>query len=226
MGAGKGLAAKLVEAALDVENVTKRGNNTQQKYRYAMAEDVAAAATKALLARGVIADFECIRSEAHPIKSRQGTDGLIVTARCRLVVTDSETGESHERSVIGSGSDYPGDKAIYKAMTGARKYAFIHLLDIPIGDDPEEERSEAKPKNAPKMPAAEAKKIVEAAWKIPAAKDALRLAASHVADGRDVGDCDTKAKAQKAIGSLNAHQGERLRDWIQSKANDEEAPDA
>lgn len=156
----KGLAAKLVAAALSIDNVEKAGKNTQQNYNYAKAEDVADAATTALLAKGIVSEFECIGAEQLPIRSKSGTDGLIATVTCRLVVTDSESGESTSRMAMGSGSDYPGDKAIYKAMTGARKYAFIHLLGIPIGDDPDDERGNgrrqsrrATPKPANPLPA-------------------------------------------------------------------------
>lgn len=143
----EGLTAKLVAASLDVEHVEKKGKNTQQNYDYVRAEDIAAAATRALLARGVLAEFECVESEETPIKSRQGSDGLIVKAVCALTVTDSEGREKITRTAIGYGSDFPGDKAIYKAMTGARKYAFIHLLGISIGDDPEDEKGQ--PSQAP-----------------------------------------------------------------------------
>lgn len=145
----KPLAAKLVEAALDVENVEKRGRNDFHKYDYARAEDVAAAATKALLARGVLADFEPVRVDLEPTADNKG---LIATVEGQLVVTDSATGEQLRRKAMGSGSDRPGDKAIYKAMTGARKYAFIHLLGIPIGDDPDAHRGEGRgPARQPKL---------------------------------------------------------------------------
>lgn len=133
----RNLTAKLVAASLAVENVEKRGRNDQQKYDYVRADDVAAAATRVLLSYGVLCEFEVLASVSTPTKSKSGTDGLIVTVEAQLVVTDSETGEVTTLRTEGSGSDYPGDKAIYKAMTGARKYAFIHLLGIPIGDDPE-----------------------------------------------------------------------------------------
>lgn len=156
----KGLAAKLVAAALAVENVAKRGTNTEQNYKFAQAEDVASAATKALLAHGVLAEFECEDAETQPIRSKRGSEGLIVTVRCRLIVTDSESGQTESRLAMGSGSDYPGDKAIYKAMTGARKYAFLHLLGIPIGDDPDAHRGE--PRTPPRALSKLERKRVEA----------------------------------------------------------------
>lgn len=149
----KSLTQKLVEAALEVPHIEKGGRNEQQKYNYAKAEDVAAAATKALLSRGVLAEFECLESVETPITTKSGTSGLIVKAICELVVIDSATRESETRKAIGYGADYPGDKAIYKAMTGARKYAFIHLLGIDIGDDPEDTKGQPQQREAVKASA-------------------------------------------------------------------------
>lgn len=159
----KGLAAKLVEASLDVENVEKRGENTQQHYRYATAEDVAAAATKALLARGVLCEFEVLSAEQMPMTSRGGGSGLIVTVTLRMIVTDADSGESVSRLAMGAGSDFPGDKALAKGMTSARKYAFLHLLGIPIGDDPDADGPKTRREQiqTPKLDKERAKSLVE-----------------------------------------------------------------
>lgn len=130
------LTKKIHEAALDVENVEKRGQNTAQGYSYVMAEDIASAATKALLKVGVVADLEVIDCELIQIPGGKN-GGMVAKVTANLFVTDTESGQMIVRRAIGTGSDYPGDKAVYKAMTGARKYAFIHLLGIPIGDDPD-----------------------------------------------------------------------------------------
>lgn len=67
-----------------------------------------------------------------------------------------------------------------------------------------------------------AKKLVDRAWAIPAAKENLRLAASHAAGGNDVGDCDTKAKAVTALTKLGFDQAEKLSGWIEKKATEGE----
>lgn len=219
------LAAKLAVAAAKVEHVEKRGRNDQQKYDYVQAEDVALAAHKALAAAGLVCEFQTLTSDETAIKSKAGTDGLIVRVRGELIVTDPDSGEQIRREAMGSGSDYPGDKGIYKAMTGARKYALIHLLGIPLGDDPDKDRGKepTAPAKAEKKAAVIgpgiAKRIIEKAWAIPAAKEKLRLAATHAA-GRDVGDCDTKAKATKAVAALDSDQAQRLDEWVDSKAAD------
>lgn len=66
---------------------------------------------------------------------------LMVTARGRLVILDPETGERQHFPLIGTGTDTPGDKAIYKAVTGGAKYAWQAALQIAFGDDPEDDSS-------------------------------------------------------------------------------------
>lgn len=46
--------------------------------------------------------------------------------------------------MIGEGMD-TGDKAIYKAITGAQKYVLMKTFLIPTGDDPELEELPQKP---------------------------------------------------------------------------------
>lgn len=221
-GKPTGLTTKLLAASLRVSNVEKKGRNDQQKYDYAKAEDVAAVAYDALTAEGLLVEFEILDSSEIQITSAKGSHGMIVTVSGQLVITDPETGDVATRAARGSGSDYPGDKAIYKAMTGARKYALIHLLGINIGDDPDEERKTpagAAQEKATQSGTAIAKKLVDRAWEIDGAKRQLRLAVSHVA-GRDVGDVDTKAKATKALAALDFDQAQRVESWISKKADE------
>ena len=46
-------------------------------------------------------------------------------------------------SFRGVGED-AGDKAIYKALTGALKYFYIQLLSLPTGDDPEDDAQDRR----------------------------------------------------------------------------------
>ena len=70
--------------------------------------------------------------------------GRTEVARAAQVVmaytfTDVDTGEEITAKVAGQGLD-AGDKAPYKAMTGALKYALLQSFLLATGDDPEEER--------------------------------------------------------------------------------------
>ena len=52
--------------------------------------------------------------------------------------------------VAGEGADV-GDKAPYKAMTGALKYALLQSFLLSTGDDPEDEHANSRPRSARSM---------------------------------------------------------------------------
>lgn len=213
----EGLAAKLVAAALAVESVEKRGKNKDQHYDYVMADDVAAAATRALLSFGVLCDFETVKAEQTPIQSRSGTNGLIVKATCKLIATDSETGEKITRTAIGYGSDYPGDKAIYKAMTGARKYAFIHLLGIPIGLDPEASLNggDAAAPKRPATPQLDRQRVAALKAKIKDGKLKFKdLSLLLGSIGLDALRANSAKAVEERLRSLTAEQADQLEKLI------------
>ena len=61
-------------------------------------------------------------------------------------IRDVDSGESFTLPWIGYGHDKPGDKAIYKGITGAKKYFLASLLEIPfVGADPEQDAAPADP---------------------------------------------------------------------------------
>jgi len=67
------------------------------------------------------------------------------------LVIDTDTGYGESFEFTGDGYDVT-DKAPYKAMTGARKYALMSLMLIPTTDDPEKyehngDGEEEAPKN-------------------------------------------------------------------------------
>ena len=57
-------------------------------------------------------------------------------------LSHAESGEWIEIDIIGEGYDR-GDKAVYKAITGARKYGLACLFDLVTTDDPETDSPEA-----------------------------------------------------------------------------------
>jgi ERF superfamily len=56
---------------------------------------------------------------------------------------DVDSGEEVVATAAGQGLD-AGDKAPYKAMTGALKYALLQTFLLATGDDPEDERVDAR----------------------------------------------------------------------------------
>lgn len=135
------LAVKLAEARSTIEPVSKNGRNKEQNYTYVQAEDVVAAAGKALAeAKVVVMPPEPVKVDVADLTSARNSNGKFFTVTFLVRVIDGETGEGYETERIGTASDYPGDKAIYKAETGMMKYFLSSLLQIPLGDgndDPE-----------------------------------------------------------------------------------------
>jgi hypothetical protein len=80
--------------------------------------------------------------------AKGGGKRAVATMHVRFTVTDGA--EERQFVMIGEGED-SGDKATYKAMTGAQKYALLKLFLISTGDDPEADG--AKAMIAPPKPA-------------------------------------------------------------------------
>jgi hypothetical protein len=83
-----------------------------------------------------------------------------------------ESGNWIDVASFGEGHDF-GDKAIYKAMTGAKKYALAHALMIITGDDPDLQSSDEQKVEYEKP---SAKAII---W-VDQHKDQGRLIADHL----------------------------------------------
>jgi hypothetical protein len=96
----------------------------------------------------------------HPLRARRGRHPVArehhlridgsrseTTRMARVVMAytfaDVDSGEEIVAKVAGQGLD-AGDKAPYKAMTGALKYALLQSFLLATGDDPEDERLDAR----------------------------------------------------------------------------------
>jgi hypothetical protein len=146
----KTLVAKLIAASAEIQLIPKRGHNSFSNYSYATAEDILQAVRGPLAKHGLLV-FSSIRERtSETITTAQGKPAFRERITMRFVVTDGES-ELH-LDVPSEGQD-TGDKAIFKALTGATKYALRALLQLPIGDDPEADSPEApKPVQKPQPP--------------------------------------------------------------------------
>ena len=110
-----------------VKNVRKTGHNKHFGYDYASDEDILSACQPAMVEQGL---------SLIPIEHTAHSDGPRLDLTARYLLTHT-SGQCIEVSAIGCGID-KGDKAIYKALTGAQKYLLRHLFSIPVGgDDPD-----------------------------------------------------------------------------------------
>ena len=134
------LVAKLAAACDAVGGVEKLGKNEQQGYKYVKAADVAKAIRHELFRRGVVVlghehPPEFIAVELAP--DREGRPRTMSECHLRVTYRLMDGTEMIEIDGYGVARD-SGDKAIYKAKTGALKYFLRGLGLIPDEkDDPE-----------------------------------------------------------------------------------------
>jgi hypothetical protein len=126
------LAAKVAAVIKATGWVPKDGHNAFHNYNYATESGLLAHIRGPLAEQGIVIIPDVEAMTVASIATKQGQDRL-VTLTVRFTVTDGESEFSFR--AIGEGQDR-GDKAAYKAMTGAEKYAVMKLLLIPTGDDP------------------------------------------------------------------------------------------
>jgi len=118
------LRQKLAEVRRRIGYVQKRGFNERNNYSYVTAADLAGAVGDILAELGVV-----IVPRLESIFYEPNAAGRSEVARAAQVVmaytfTDVDSGDEITTKVAGQGLD-AGDKAPYKAMTGALKYALL-----------------------------------------------------------------------------------------------------
>lgn len=130
------IATALAKAQSSFKAIHKSGENKFDHYSYANLEDYVSAIRPILAANGlsVLSSVE----EVIPLDDRSTKSGGAEHAvRCKLSIRIiHESGEWLEATSFGEGQDR-GDKAVYKAITGARKYGLASALGLATSDDPE-----------------------------------------------------------------------------------------
>ena len=134
------LREKFAEVRRRLGYIQKRGHNERHNYSYVAAADLAGSVGDILAELGVVVmpQLQSISTETP----RSSSDRIArVVMNYRFV--DARSGEELTVRVPGEGAD-PGDKAPYKAMTGALKYALLQSFLLATGDDPEDERANSR----------------------------------------------------------------------------------
>jgi len=142
------LMKKLVNIMKEVKHVPKRGYNEFHKYNYVTEADVVERVREELVKNNVLLIPSVEDYSVREIETRTGK-AQIATVKISFSFIDADTGEGSFITMIGEGMD-TGDKAIYKAITGAQKYVLMKTFLIPTGDDPELEELPQKPQSQSK----------------------------------------------------------------------------
>lgn len=125
------LISKMAEVMGSVGRIAKNGYNSHNKYNYATEGDIVEAVRSELAKKKVMMFTNLINR-----KTRDYNKGTITEVEMEYTFMDGESGESLTFTLDGEGYDTL-DKGLYKAYTGAGKYAIMKTFLIPTFDDPE-----------------------------------------------------------------------------------------
>lgn len=134
------LAQKMLLVMNEVSYMQKNGVNAFLKYHYITDADVMAQFSEAFRKHGIFMFSSMLERQSQTYKTRAGKEGFIVTAKIEVRFIDVETGQELRGVFFGDGAD-SDDKAVYKAITGAIKYALLKTFLVATGDDPENDNS-------------------------------------------------------------------------------------
>jgi hypothetical protein len=120
---------KLLMIQTELNKVDKGGTNDFNKYKYARLGDVLDAL------RPYLAIHKFVITQTYELKENgvEWTDKGHYSHATVIVITkltDVETGEVITNSTPGFALDKNSDKALYKAMTGARKYGIVSMFNL------------------------------------------------------------------------------------------------
>lgn len=142
------LANKLKNICASVERLPKRGNNQTQGYKFVREGDAVEYIRPKLAEEGLFLFFS---SEPGSVKyehriNRKDNNQVWAEVELRAVVIDTHSGALASWTMPGQAVDTGSDKAIYKAITGAKKYDFLTAFNIATADDPENPTREPRDK--------------------------------------------------------------------------------
>lgn len=151
------LAGKLVSVMSELGPIQKTGWNNFHRYHYLKEDDIVNAVRPLLTKHGVAIIPNVLEEHVSERPTAKGGSEVLSRLRVEYTFVDIESGEQLPVVSVGHGSD-PGDKAAYKALTGALKYALRQLFMISEGgEDPEADevgdarRAQAYDENQPNV---------------------------------------------------------------------------
>lgn len=135
----KTLASKMLDIMQDCDNVPKKGHNNAQNYDYVRAADVSDYVRKLLVKHRVICVPAFAAADDTQYQTKSGSQMTLTRLKLGFNFIDAD----NDKDIIsietyGYGSD-AGDKSIYKALTGAHKYALMQAFCIGTNDDAEDD---------------------------------------------------------------------------------------
>ena len=144
---------RALRADLSERGVLKReGNNSYDKYKYFSEAQYKELFTELLPKHGLELNFDEIEYITFTVDGKQPNGRM---PKLKFYLYDTDTGFYETTTITGEGID-KGDKAGYKAYTGALKYYLADKFMVATGDDPETESPEGRGGRPQKNPGKQA----------------------------------------------------------------------
>lgn len=137
----KNVAAKLIAAWGHIGSIPKNGKNQSFNYAFVREEDAADALRNAFMKVGLACISSVKDLKMSTYKTAKGTDMNHAIITMDFTLTDKDTGETETFTMVGEASD-TADKAVYKAITGCTKYAYVKLAMSGAEDNENEDVGE------------------------------------------------------------------------------------
>lgn len=127
----------------EVEELEKTGTNERYNYNYVEESTVAEHVRPLMAETGLVCVPDIRGLEDYTVPGRQ-SDNRITRLKLHFYFMSAEDGSALRITLYSEGQD-PLDKAIYKALTAAEKYALMKTFIMGTGDDPERDIGASEP---------------------------------------------------------------------------------
>lgn len=159
----KAVAAKIIKAWGHIGSIPKNGKNSNFNYKFVREEDAADACRNAFMKVGLSCVPSVEKLDRSMFKTAKGTEMHHVIVTMKFTLTDQDTGETDSFIMVGEAMDVQ-DKAVYKAITGCTKYAYVKLAMSGAEDNEDEDVGERAEKTGQSnIPAGGAKPVQQGA---------------------------------------------------------------
>lgn len=204
------ISAALVAAQAEMPAVGKSGNNTFDRYTYAKLEDYVKVIRPIFAKHGLAILTSVDQVDRLPDRvTQKGGAEKCVQVKVALTIRH-KSGQWITTHSFGEGQDR-SDKAIYKAITGARKYALASALGLATSDDPE---ADSAPEPTQPPPKRDLRKEIAAGVKRWSgfAKEDVGEAVSKLATACKVKDKATATDLEliTMLGFIDKHKDEKF----------------
>jgi len=143
MSEKKTIGDKIISIMSEIGWIKKEGRNDFHKYNYAKEADVVDRLRTLFIKNRIYPSRLSVIRSASRVEKIGETEYASEQVHFTMSLTDADSGETMTIEAPGTGFD-KSDKAVYKAITGAQKYALLKAFLIPTGDDPEASNPEVQ----------------------------------------------------------------------------------